>query len=123
VGSRTARILVVEDNDLLRRQVVRQLEVLGHTVVSAGDGAEALAVLQGPQPFDLLFTDMVMPGGMGGDALAEAATRLRPSLKVLITTGYADYFSEDDGVARRVLTKPYRRAQLAVAIQEILADG
>ena len=110
-------ILVVEDNDALRRVAVRQLEELGYTVLEAEDAAAALNTLAN-EKVDVLFSDVVMPGGMTGFDLAEAARRQWPDLRVVLTSGFPDARQ----VARvapsraRVLSKPYRREELAAAI-------
>jgi len=84
----TETILVVEDDDAVRQHVTAQLQGLGYQVLEAATGAEAMDVLDQSPAVDLLFTDVVMPGGMGGRDLADAARKLRPSLKVLFTSGY-----------------------------------
>jgi CheY-like chemotaxis protein len=80
-------ILVVEDDESLRSYTTEILAELGYRVLAAQNGASALQVLEGNQ-IDLLFTDVVMPGGMNGRQLADEAVRRRPGLKVLFTTGY-----------------------------------
>ena len=87
-GSET--ILLVDDDDTVRDTVRLMLEDLGYSVIEAQGGAEALAVLQGGAPIDLLFTDVVMPGPVGGRQLAEQARRADPSLRVLYTSGYTE---------------------------------
>jgi CheY-like chemotaxis protein len=99
---------------------MRNLTALGYTVVPAVDARSALAILASEAVVDLLFTDVVMPGGMSGPELAEAARRLRPDLRVLFTTGYADVLVE--GSDRQVLRKPYGRRGLATAVRAVL-DG
>jgi signal transduction histidine kinase len=81
-------ILVVEDDEALRLYTVEILSDLGYSVLAARDGATALEILGRGHEVDLLFTDIVMPGGMNGRQLAEEAVRQRPTLKVLFTTGY-----------------------------------
>ncbi len=109
-----ARVLLVEDDAIVGNLVAAALEQLGLAVVRAGNGEEAMAVLRGDAPLDLLFTDVVMPGPLSGVDLAREAPRLRPGLPVLLTTGY----SETEGVdARmRVLSKPYRMETLVAAL-------
>jgi len=80
-------ILVVEDDDALRSYAIEALSELGYAVLAASDGASALRILEGNR-VDLLFTDVVIPGGMNGRRLADEALRRRPGLKVLFTTGY-----------------------------------
>jgi CheY-like chemotaxis protein len=118
-------ILVVEDNTDVRRLVLRQLRDLGYAVIEAANGPQALQVLDGGAAIDLLFTDVVMPGGMTGRQLAEAAKKRRPHLKTLFTSGYTEdsilrLGKLDPGV--RLLSKPYRKHELATRIREAL-DG
>jgi PAS domain S-box-containing protein len=118
-------ILVVEDDALTRNYVVSQLASLGYKIVSASTGAEALALVDQGATFDLLFADIIMPGGLNGRQLAEALAKRRPSLRVLFTSGYAENAVMvrdrlDPGIA--LLNKPYRKADLARRIRETL-DG
>jgi PAS domain S-box-containing protein len=116
-------ILLVDDNLTLRDVARHHLSGLGYKVGVAKDGPAALVLLRSGEKFDLLFTDVVMPCGMTGFELAEAARRLQPSLRVLFTTGYADAVAtignEVQG-ARHMLRKPYRRMELAEAIRSVL---
>nr|GAJ35014.1 wide host range virA protein [Bradyrhizobium sp. DOA9] len=116
-------IFVVEDDPLVRNFVTAQLQSLGYKTVAAPDGKAALDLIEAGQSFDLLFTDVVIPGGMSGRELAEEVARRRPGLKVLYTSGYTDnaivhHGKLDDGVM--LLTKPYRRNQLAEMIRKAL---
>ncbi|MCS3759343.1 CHASE3 domain-containing protein [Bradyrhizobium centrosematis] len=116
-------ILVVEDDNLVRNFVTGQLQSLGYKTVAAPDGKAALDLIAAGQTFDLLFTDVVMPGGMSGRELADEVVKLRPGVKVLYTSGYTDnaivhHGKLDDGVL--LLTKPYRRNQLAEMIRKAL---
>lgn len=107
----------------MRNHVCALLRGLGYTVLSAADGREALSMLQSGTPIDLLFTDIVMPGGVDGSALAELVQNLRPGLRTLFTTGYADdrMFGASDGQHQaRVVQKPYRRAELAAKVRAAL---
>ncbi|MCI3953794.1 MAG: Blue-light-activated protein, partial [Burkholderiales bacterium] len=91
--------------------------------VTARDGAEALVILKGPAPIDLLYNDIVMPGGMTGIDLAREATALRPGLKVLYTSGYTENTIVHDGqlgAGSQFLNKPYRRLELAAKIYRAL---
>ncbi|MCZ7599634.1 MAG: ATP-binding protein [Gammaproteobacteria bacterium] len=88
VPTGTEQVLVVEDDDLLRDHVVDQLTGLGYRVIATRNGPEALEVIRTRDDLDLLFTDIVMPGGMSGRDLADAALELRPTLPVLFTSGY-----------------------------------
>lgn len=115
-------ILVVEDDELVRQHVERQLRNFGYDVEVAANGADAMDLLRSRE-FDLLFTDIVMPGGMNGRQLADAAVALRPELKVLFTSGYTENAIMhqgrlDPGV--HLLQKPYRRTELAAAVRKLL---
>ena len=116
------QILVVEDDDLVRAHVTGLLTSLGYRVTAVEDGQKGLdALKQGD--FDLLFTDVVMPGGMGGRQLADAAKVLKPDLPVLFTSGYTEnaivhHGRLDAGV--NLLQKPYRRQDLADKIRSVL---
>jgi CheY-like chemotaxis protein len=89
-GRGSGRILVVEDETAVRRLVERLLTAKGYTVVSAGDGREALEILSSSDvPLDLLITDLVLPGGLDGAAIAEAARTAVPGLPVLFMSGYS----------------------------------
>src|SRR5690606_26528612 len=108
-------ILVVEDDPLVRRHVIALLQGLGYRISSAGSAPEALAMLSRRQDFDLLFTDIVMPGGMNGQELAEAARRMQPRLRVLLTSGYSEQAIQQRGkmAGLQLLSKPYRRQEQA----------
>jgi len=117
-------ILVVEDDPLVQGYVIAQLGSLGYRTLTASDGASALALVDQGSSFDLLFTDIIMPGGMNGRELAEAVRLRRPGVRVLYTSGYTDdtMIHEghlDPGVA--LLQKPYRKADLSQKIREMLA--
>ncbi|MFN3955288.1 MAG: PAS domain S-box protein [Pararhodobacter sp.] len=116
-------ILLVEDDDLVRMHVEGLLQGLGYHVTTAPDGHTALSLLEGEGVFDLLFTDVVMPGGISGRQLADHAARLRPNLPVLFTSGYTEnsivhHGRLDPGV--ELLQKPYRRQQLAAKLRKML---
>jgi PAS domain S-box-containing protein len=109
-------ILVVEDDPLVRTYVTTQLAKLGYSVESAPDAEEALEILDGLGEVDLLLTDVILPGAVNGPQLAEIATRRRPSIRVLFTSGYTenavmDHGHLDPGVL--LLAKPYRVFELA----------
>jgi signal transduction histidine kinase/CheY-like chemotaxis protein len=114
------KILVVEDDSLVRAYVVAQIQSLGYTTLTAGDGQEALSVLRSSDPVDLLFTDVIMPGSMDGRELSIEALKLRPALKVLFTSGYTENAIGEDGRLDPdvlLLAKPYSRADLARMIR------
>ena len=120
----SGRILLVEDDALVRENSAAQLTSLGYAVVAVGSAPEALAVLEKDAAFDLLFTDIVMPGGMNGRALAERALKLRPGLPVLYTSGYTENAIVHHGRLDRgveLLAKPYRRQDLAAKVRAVLA--
>jgi signal transduction histidine kinase len=109
-------VLVVEDDALVRRYVVTQIESLGYTTLEASNAVEALNVIADTAVVDLLFTDVIMPGPMNGRQLVEEALKRRPSLKTLYTSGYTEnaivhHGRLDSGVL--LLAKPYRKADLA----------
>jgi PAS domain S-box-containing protein len=116
------KILVVEDDGDLRALVVTLLGGLGYEVQQAGDGQAALGLLGADTPIDLLFTDVVLPGGIGGYQLAEQARALRPGLKVLYMSGYSeDAVAEPSTLdADRLVQKPFRKAEIARAVRETL---
>jgi len=123
ISQGTETILVVEDDTLVRNFVTAQLQNLGYKTVSAADGPTALALVRNGEAFDLLFTDVIMPGGMTGRQLADEIEKLRPGVKVLYTSGYTDsaiaqHGRLDDGVL--LLPKPYRKAQLAQMVRQAL---
>jgi CheY-like chemotaxis protein len=119
-------ILVVEDDDDVRANTVEILRELGYRVVEAHDGPSALRLLERQARVDLLFTDIVLPGGMTGAQAAAQAVGLRPTLKVLFTTGYArnaiiHHGRLDKGV--RLITKPFTSADLANKVRDVLDEG
>jgi CheY-like chemotaxis protein len=122
-GSET--ILVVEDNTQLRDTAVAQLTALGYRVLQAPDGHAALRLLeQGAARVDLLFSDVVMPGGLDGYALAKTAAERQPGIKVLLTSGFPGDTQARLGAeasAYPLLGKPYRKEDLARAIRAALA--
>jgi PAS domain S-box-containing protein len=116
-------VLVVEDNPDLRKLSVRRLTMLGYQVYETGTGPAALALLDSRQHIDLIFSDIIMPGGMTGYELADRARERFPSIKVLLTSGYdAESASAEESTASnlKVLRKPYKQVELARAIRETL---
>jgi len=116
-------IFVVEDDNLVREYLVAQLQGLGYSTLSATNAAEALALLDKGATFDLLLTDVIMPGGMNGRQLADEIARRRTAVKVLFTSGYTEnaivhHGRLDPGVA--LLNKPYRKKDLAEKIRQVL---
>jgi PAS domain S-box-containing protein len=116
-------ILLVEDDDRVRQLTVTRLKMIGHDVIEARDGLEAMNLLQSGVHIDLVFTDMIMPGGLSGLDVAHKARDLKPGIKVLLTTGYAEDLTHADDLEResvKVLRKPYRQAELAMALRDVL---
>ena len=112
----TETVLIVEDDALVRRYVVTQIENLGYTTLKAANAREALQIIDTASTIHLLFTDVIMPGEMNGRQLADEALRRRPSLKTLYTSGYTEnaivhHGRLDSGVL--LLAKPYRKSELA----------
>jgi len=118
-------ILIVEDDALVREYVVTQIGSLGYKTLAASNAAEALAIINGPETIDLLFTDVIIPGGMNGRQLALAAVKQRPELKILYTSGYTEnaivhHGRLDAGVL--LLAKPYLSSDLARMIRTALTS-
>ncbi len=119
-------ILVVEDDALILQQLMAQLTGLGYEVATAAAGPPALDILRGRSDVDLLLTDVVLPGGMNGREIAEAAQVIQPGLKVLYSSGYSEnaivhHGRLDPGI--HFLGKPYRRSELAAKVREVLDFG
>jgi PAS domain S-box-containing protein len=116
------RVLVVEDNEKLRRVVVKQLSRLGYKVFQAESAAAALDLLR-TETIDLLFTDIIMPGEMNGTELARSARSFQPHLRLLFTSGFPSGRLDGDGWLTpnaKLLSKPYRQDELARALREVL---
>jgi signal transduction histidine kinase len=124
-GEAEETILVLEDDDDVRAYSVDILRELGYRVVEAHDGPSALRLLERQARVDLLFTDVVLPGGMTGAQVAQQAREARPALKVLFTTGYArnaiiHQGRLDKGV--RLITKPFGSSDLASKVRDVLDE-
>jgi CheY-like chemotaxis protein len=119
-------ILVVDDDDLVRKSVITQMNSLGYSTIEASGSAEALEIIASPEPFDLLFSDIVMPGAIDGAELARVAAERRTGLKIMLSSGFPDLkgarSSEDPSVQWQILKKPYRRSELQHALQDILGE-
>lgn len=119
-----AMILVVDDNPDVRGVVIKQLTGFGYSVMESQDGPSALDIIRNDETIDLLFTDIVMPGGMTGIELAREARKIRPDIKVLLTSGFSEAMVQNGGQPGEtinVLSKPYRSQELARKIQEVLS--
>lgn len=111
-------ILLVEDEALVRAVMAADLEDFGFAVVEAEDGAEAVALVEGGTPVDLLVTDIRLPGPLDGWAVAERVRALRPGLPVIYATGYSGAPPRPvDG--SRILHKPFRTEALRDAVQSV----
>ncbi len=123
-GSET--ILLVEDDDAVRSYAKAALLSFGYSVIEAADGTAALELIRQNDRIDLLFTDVVMPGGMNGRVLADAAREIRPALRVLYTSGYTEDAIVHHGrldADAQLLSKPYRRSDLDRAVRAALMAG
>ena len=117
-------VLVVEDNPSLRRVVLRQLGEIGYRVLEAETAGTALDLLE-REPAAVLFTDVVLPGGMNGYELAGTALTRWPELKIVLTSGFPENRIDADGALQNVklLSKPYRKEDIARVIREALHGG
>ncbi len=122
--SKAATLMVVEDDAQVRKLAVNMLHSLGYQTVEAGDAWTALRLLAERPEVDLLFTDVVLPGGMSGADLVHEARKSRPDLKVLFTSGYTEHALIHNGQVQdgvELLPKPYRKASLAKKVRAMLA--
>jgi PAS domain S-box-containing protein len=117
-------VLLVEDDEEVLRMAVESLEELHYNVIVSCDAKEALTHLAGDARIDIMFSDVVMPGGMNGAQLAVEARKLRPDLRILLTSGYVGHTGDhqvlDQGLT--VLNKPYRRDELAEKLRLVLGE-
>lgn len=119
------QILVVDDDAEVRGLAERQLTSLGYRVIAVPDGAKALEALASGAQIDLLFTDVVMPGGLNGREVAREARKLRPRLRVLFTSGYFEGALVRQGEIEQdveFIMKPYRRKDLADKVRTLLSE-
>ena len=117
------RLLVVEDDRAVLAVTVEMLSGMGYDVTTASDAAAALELLEQGASIDLLFSDVVMPGGRNGVELARIARTMRPDLKVLLTSGYIGEAVSMAGDAFDLIDKPYERSALAAKLTELLQDN
>ncbi len=116
------KILIVEDERQVRRYVEKLFEAEGYSVLSASNGPDAMALLDRHEDIDLLFTDIVMPGGMNGLELAEKARHRLPGVKIIFSSGYASVRTLGDSFdpgSDMLLLKPYTRMELAKALERV----
>lgn len=126
VRGRGETVMVVEDQDEVREVAVGMLEELGYRVLTAKDGEQGLNLLRKVATVDLVFTDIVMPGGMDGPEFAGKARKMRPDLPVLFTTGYTEATVLHRSAihsGRNLVTKPYRMADLAMKVRTTLDEA
>ncbi|MCE6951288.1 PAS domain S-box protein [Cereibacter sphaeroides] len=119
-------VLVVEDNDQMRKLTRDRLQILGYSVLEASNGPEALQLLDRNPEIALVFSDLVMPGGMSGYDLAQHVRDHHPGKAVLLTSGYAEELVDSaklSSLRLKLLRKPYRQAQLAEAFREAINGG
>jgi PAS domain S-box-containing protein len=125
-GPAREMILVVEDDHRVRQLSIKRLKLLGYEVLEASDGPTALEILRRGEPVDLVFSDLIMPGGLSGRDVAIHARKIKPGIKVLLTSGYAEELVRGDDLQRenlKVLRKPYQQADLVTALREVLGNG
>ncbi len=117
-----AHILLAEDDVAMCSFLTQALEKAGHRVTAKQDGLQALAAIEGPEAYDLLLADIVMPG-MDGIELAQIATKKRPSLKVMFITGFAAVAvgAQAQQANARVLSKPFHLNDLVSQVQDLLS--
>jgi CheY-like chemotaxis protein len=119
-------VLIVDDEETVRKLVVDGLQDHGYASIVAEDGFTGFKILQSNPDIDILISDVGLPGGMNGLQLAAAAKAIRPTLKVLFITGYAESALVNKGTLDpgiRVLTKPFSLHNLSSTIRDILAVG
>lgn len=116
-------ILVVEDDRDLRACTVEVLREFGYGVLEAADGHAALRIVKDRRDISLLFTDVVLPGGLNGRQLADAAARIAPDMKLLFTTGYAPNAIVHEGrldAEVEMIGKPFTSGDLAAKLRDVL---
>lgn len=117
-------VLLAEDDQLVRSYAEKQFTALGYQVISASSGTEAISLLQQHKPIDLLFTDVMMGGGMNGSELARIAQEMQPGLPVLFTSGYSENAISHQGRLQPgtlLLSKPWRRDDLAQKLETLMS--
>ena len=124
--ARRETILVVEDDNRVRQLTIKRLKLIGYQVLEASDGPKALEILSVVTPSISCSRISIMPGGMSGREVAIRARELKPGIKVLLTSGYAEELVHGDDLEReqlKVLRKPYQQADLVAALREVLGNG
>ena len=116
-------VMVIDDEPTIRMLITETLTDAGYSAIEASDGPTGLRILQSPAKIDLLITDVGLPGGMNGRQVADAARALRPGLKVLFITGYAENAvvgNEQLEKGMHVIAKPFEMERLARMIREMI---
>lgn len=119
-------ILVIDDEALIRMLVVDTLQELGYETLEAGDGPQGMRLLRSDARIDLLVTDVGLPNGMNGRQVADAARELRPGLKVMFMTGYAENAVLDRGhldADMQILTKPFQMDDFSQRVRGMVGQG
>ncbi len=114
-------ILVVDDEERIRKLIGEQLEDEGYEVMLAANGDDAFEILQGTSRIDLIVTDVRMPGAMNGFDLIERALASRPDLRTIIMSGYTGESTQRTGLADRFLQKPFTLRSLETEVKNLLA--
>jgi len=115
---------VVEDDERVRQLTIKRLKLIGYQVLEARDGPSALEILRCGDNVDLVFTDLIMPGGLTGREVAIRAPEIRPEIKVLLTSGYAEELVNGDDLRRerlKVWRKPYQQVEVVAALRDVLS--
>jgi signal transduction histidine kinase/ActR/RegA family two-component response regulator len=122
----SGRVLMVEDDPQVLQFVAAQVESLGYSVTSTTTAPEALSLLQSGAKFDVLFSDVVLPGGMNGVELAQLVRERHPATRILLTSGYAEEVFANFGrpeTENLILRKPYKKPELAEALRATIEGG
>jgi PAS domain S-box-containing protein len=123
---KAARVLIVEDNQDLAKSAYRVLGDAGHDATLATSAEEALDILRGASPFDVLFTDIILARGNNGIELAQEAIKLRPGIKILFSSGFSEAALRASGkavVTGHFIAKPYRKEDLVARINALAEGG
>ena len=118
------RVLLAEDEGLIRLTTTEALQEEGFDVVEAWDGDEAVRLLDGPDDFDVLFTDVRMPGALDGFGVAKHARRRCPAIPILVVSGYATDLAKRLGTlapAAVFISKPYKLEDILLALRRLTA--
>src|SRR4051812_11605577 len=123
VAANGRSILLVEDEPAVAAVAEQMLADMGHRVRTAADARAALAILENGEPVDLVFSDIMMAGGMNGFELARAIRSRHPKLPILLTTGYSDAAASAGAAGFPIVTKPYRETEVARSIERLLSEA